>query len=138
MIGRAARAFTVAMLAAVQIAGSGASARAEEPKVVAYLRATRCMMPTGGPLRGEGGPPAVLAAPRPGAPTLGTASDPVIADDPLRVVNGHMRVLHADGRTGWVRRDRLRAWRVAASPGLRCLPARMSDGRLGFGYAHPG
>ena len=80
----------------------------------------------------------VLAAPRVGSRVLGTADDPIIVVDPMRMVHGFVRVVRSDGAPGWVRRNRLRAWFVAASPQLRCIPARMSDGSLGFTYAHPG
>ena len=131
-------AFVVATMVAGAGTGSGVSARAEEPGAARLLRNYRCMMITEDPSRGGSGPPSVLATPRVDAPQLGPASEPTIVDDPLRVVNGYARVLLLDGRPGWVRRNRLRNWTVAASPALRCYVERMPDGRLEFGYIHPG
>ena len=121
----------LASLAAV-VTGTDGSAAAE---VVALLPGSRCMMLVEG-RQGMGTP--LLAAPIAGSLVLGAAPDPVIAFDPLRIVHGFARVMQSDGRPGWVRRDRLREWSVTASPQLRCIPARMSDGSLGFTYAHPG
>ena len=131
-------AFVVATMVAGAGTSSGVSPRAEEPGAVRFLRNYRCMMITENPSRGESGPPPILANPRAEAPQLGPASEPTIVDDPPRVVNGYARVLLLDGRSGWVRRDRLRNWTVAASPRLRCYVERMPDGRLEFGYIHPG
>ncbi|WP_338664654.1 hypothetical protein VQH23_05665 [Pararoseomonas sp. SCSIO 73927] len=107
-------------------------------RVASLLPGHRCMALVGGQAPARGGPTPLLEAPRPDSRRLGPATDPVIVADPLRIRNGHARALRRDGQPGWIRRDRLREWTVAASPGLRCLPARMADGSLGFTFAHPG
>ena len=131
------RTFITAVLLAAAALTAGADAQ-EEPRVETILKGHRCMMPTDAPARDGGGPPPVLAAPRAAAAIIGAAQDPVIVEVRSGTVNGYARVLLTDGRQGWVRRDRLRPWAVAASPRLRCIPAMMSDGRPGVTYAHPG
>lgn len=106
-------------------------------EVAALLPGSRCMALVGS-RSASGEPPAfILAEPRAGSRRLGTALGTVIAIDPLREVGGYVRMLRRDGRPGWVPRNRLRPWAVASVPGLRCLPARMSDGRLDVTYALP-
>lgn len=78
--------------------------------------------------------PPVLSEPRRDAERIGIASASVIAASPPKPVNGFVRVLHLNGREGWVEARKLRPWRNANSPGTRCVPARMSDGGLGFDY----
>jgi hypothetical protein len=109
-----------------------ATSRPPSEEVASLLPGHRCMALVGV------GPVSVLSEPRAGSRRLGPVLDPVITADPPRVVNGYAQTLQRNGQPGWVPRNRLRAWAVAASPGLRCLPARMSDGSLGFTYAHPG
>ena len=106
--------------------------------VASLLPGHRCMALSSGrdPAREDDTP--FLEAPRRGSRRLGPAPDPVIVADPLTARNGYVRALRRDGQPGWIRRDRLRDWSVAASPGLRCLPARMGDDSLGFTFAHPG
>ena len=108
------------------------SSRQPSEEVASLLPGHRCMALAG--VR----PVSVLSQPRAGSRRLGPVPDPVITADPPRVVNGYAQTLQRNGQPGWVRRNRLREWAVAASPGLRCLPARMLDGSLGFTYAHPG
>ncbi len=107
-------------------------------RVASLLPGHRCMALAGGRAPERDDPTPFLEAPRPGSRRLGPAPDPVIVADPLRISDGYVRALRRDGHPGWIRRDRLREWTVAASPGLRCLPARMGDGSLGFTFAHPG
>ncbi len=121
----------VARCAALPAIFTGIS-RPPSEEVASLLPGHRCMALAG--VR----PVSVLSEPRAGSRRFGPASDPVITVDPPRVVNGYARMLRRDGQPGWVLQNRLREWAVAASPGLRCLPARMLDGSLGFTYAHSG
>ncbi|GAA0274682.1 hypothetical protein LNAOJCKE_4146 [Methylorubrum aminovorans] len=99
-------------------------------RVAAALPGYRCMA-----LAGGDDPVPIRSQPRAGSRRLGLAQEPVIVADPVRVVNGHARMLRPDGRTGWIPRDRLRAWIISAAPGLNCLPIRKTtDGSLGVTY----
>ena len=118
-----------AALSTAVLAGIGGPPSAA---VASLLPGHRCMALAGGH------PVFMWSEPKAGSRRLGPAPDPVITVDPPRVVNGYARVLRQDGQPGWVTQNSLREWTVAASPRLRCLPARMSDGSLGFTYAHPG
>ncbi len=75
--------------------------------------------------------PPVLVLPSPSAPHLGIASATMIVASPLQTMNGYAKVLHLDGRIGWVEASKLRPWRSASDPSATCTPSIMSDGRPG-------
>ena len=79
----------------------------------------------------DNGPP-VLQSPSATAARIGIASGIVIASSPPQTMNGYARVLHLDGRPGWVEAGRLRAYRAASDPTATCTPVRRADGRIGF------
>lgn len=74
----------------------------------------------------------VLAAPSATAQRIGIASAIVIVVSPSQTMNGFAKVLHLDGRPGWVDASRLRIYRAAADPSATCTPVRRADGRIGF------
>lgn len=76
--------------------------------------------------------PPVLQTPSATAPRIGIASYTVIAADPVQAMNGYIRVLHLDGRQGWIDARQVRPWRSASDPSATCTPSLMSDGRPGF------
>ena len=73
----------------------------------------------------------VLQAPSASAPRLGTASATMIVTSPAQTMNGYVKVLHLDGRVGWLDASKLRPWRSASDPSATCTPSIMSDGRPG-------
>lgn len=78
--------------------------------------------------------PPVLAAPRPDAPKIGTTSSVVIVADPVHAENGFVSMLMLDGRPGWVQAVKLRPYRNASHPNVRCVPSMMSNGKPGFAF----
>jgi hypothetical protein len=74
----------------------------------------------------------IKSAPNASAPNIGTASAIVVTSSPLKVENGFARVLHLNGKTGWIPVDDLRPWRAADGGKATCVPAIMSNGRIGF------
>ncbi|ATR19654.1 hypothetical protein CTJ15_04680 (plasmid) [Roseomonas sp. FDAARGOS_362] len=81
--------------------------------------------------------PRVLAEPRANAPQVGIATISVIVKSPHVARNGYLEVMHLDGRPGWVDQRVLVPWVNRNAPGVRCVPAMMSNGRLGFDYIRP-
>lgn len=73
----------------------------------------------------------VLQSPSASAPRLGIASATMIVASPPQTMNGYAKVLHLDGRPGWVDASKLRPWRSASDPSATCTPSIMSDGRPG-------
>ncbi len=80
----------------------------------------------------NGPPPPVLQSPSATAPRVGIAGATVIAASPVQGMNGYVKVMHLDGRPGWIEADKLRPWRSASDPRATCTPAMMSDGKPGF------
>ena len=76
----------------------------------------------------------IKAAPSPSAATIGNAIATVIAREPETTQNGYVSVLFLTGRPGWVQAQYLKPWRNPGSSGQQCVPAMMSNGRLGFDY----
>ncbi|MFK4048205.1 hypothetical protein ACI2KH_25145 [Roseomonas mucosa] len=81
--------------------------------------------------------PRVRAEPRANAPVVGIATISVIVKSPHAARNGYLEVMHLDGRPGWVDQKVLVPWINNNAPGVRCVPAMMSDGRPGFDYIRP-
>ncbi len=114
-------------------------AAADMPRVVRHLDGYACLrlaLPEA-QLRSFTSLPPVFAAPYPSAPTIGLVSATVIVAAPLEVQNGFAKVLHLDGRTGWVELAKLGPWIDATHPRTQCIPSMMSNGRPGFDYAAP-
>lgn len=82
-------------------------------------------------LRSPDAAPPVLVLPSPSAPHLGIASATMIVASPPQTMNGYTKVLHLDGRIGWMDASKLRPWRSASDPSATCTPSIMSDGRPG-------
>lgn len=81
--------------------------------------------------------PRVLAEPKRGSAEVGIATMSVIVKSPHVLQNGYLQVLHMDGRPGWVEAKVLEPWVNNNAPGVRCVPAMMSNGRPGFDYIRP-
>lgn len=113
------------LLAAVLLAP--AAVQAQGVRAVAPLPGYVCMM-LADP---DAGSP-ILQAPSATAPRIGIASAIVIVASPPQTLNGFARVMHFDGRPGWVDASRLRTYRAAADPRATCTPTRMDNGRIGF------
>jgi hypothetical protein len=75
----------------------------------------------------------VRAAPSVNAAKVGWAGGTVAVRDPLHVVNGFAEALFPTGTTVWIASDMLRPY---SSPGARCVPSLMSNGKPGFAYPH--
>ncbi|WP_338929230.1 hypothetical protein WDZ11_22335 (plasmid) [Roseomonas mucosa] len=82
--------------------------------------------------------PPIFSAPDVKSQKIGVASASVIVASPMQVHNGFARVLHMDGRPGWMKADMLKPWYNVNTPSTRCTPAMMSNGRPGFDYTRPG
>lgn len=65
---------------------------------------------------------------------LGTAGATVAAVDPIVPRNGFVEVLFPSGKLGWIQSTMLKPWRPAIGTNGKCLPAQLSNGRLGFDY----
>ena len=76
----------------------------------------------------------IKAGPSPASATIGNAIATVIARQPETLQNGYVSVLFLTGRPGWVQAQYLKPWRNPGTSGQRCVPAVMSNGRLGFDY----
>ena len=74
----------------------------------------------------------IKSSPNASAPNVGTASALVITSAPMKVENGFARVLHLNGKTGWIPTNDLKPWRPADGGKTTCTPAVMSNGRIGF------
>ncbi|MCG7354823.1 MAG: SH3 domain-containing protein [Roseomonas mucosa] len=81
--------------------------------------------------------PRVRSEPRANATQVGIATANVIVKSPHVARNGYLEVMHLDGRPGWVDQRVLVPWVNDNAPGVRCVPAMMSNGRLGFDYIRP-
>lgn len=79
-------------------------------------------------------PPPVLQSPSATAPHVGMASAVIIAAQPVQGMNGYVKVMHLDGRQGWIEAGQLRPWHSVANPTATCTPAIMSDGKPGFRF----
>ncbi len=113
-----------------------ARAQPQRLQITGHLTGYQCMMLTLSveQLRNSANLPPILAEPRSGASELGVASGSVIVSSPPEVRNGYTRVLHLDGRTGWMQSNLLKPWVNQSNPQIRCIPAMMSNGRPGFDY----
>lgn len=78
--------------------------------------------------------PPVMAAPRPDAAKIGETSSVVIVASPVHSDNGFVSMLMLDGRPGWVQGSKLKPYRNASNPSVRCVPSMMSNGKLGFAF----
>lgn len=118
---------------------AGARAQPQHLHVTGYLADYQCMMLTlsNDQMREFPNLPPILSEPRPAAPKVGVASVSVIVSSPIDVRDGYTRVLHLDGRPGWIRSEMLKPWVNQNNPRTRCIPAMMSDGRPGFDYSRP-
>jgi len=76
----------------------------------------------------------VLSQPVSTAPRIGVAASTVAAKEPPTVTNGFIEVLFPSGQKGWVMQSYLKPWRPAAGTTAHCIPAWLSNGRLGFSY----
>jgi hypothetical protein len=108
------------------------------PHVTGHIQGYECMGLKAGPVNETWDDlPRVLAEPRRGAAEVGIATDSVIVKNPHVLQNGYLQVLHMDGRPGWVEAKVLEPWVNNNAPGVRCVPAMMSNGRPGFDYIRP-
>jgi hypothetical protein len=78
----------------------------------------------------------VYSQPSAQAPVVGYAGLQVAIPDPPQVVNGFEQALFANGAAVWIRASDLKAYRSLGDPTARCVPVRLSNGRLGFSYPH--
>jgi hypothetical protein len=76
----------------------------------------------------------ILSSPRSASTLIGRASSIVIVSDPLITSNGYVRVLHLNGKTGWIPERFIKAWVSPGDTGDRCFPALLSNGRIGFDF----
>jgi hypothetical protein len=75
----------------------------------------------------------VRAEPVAGAPAVGWAGAIVAVRDPRHVVNGFAEALFPTGATVWIASNMLRPYQ---SPGVKCVPSLMSNGKPGFAFPH--
>jgi hypothetical protein len=74
----------------------------------------------------------IKSQPSPSAPNIGTAGSIVIVSKPENVVNGYARVLHLNGKVGWLPVGDLRVWQSADGVRRTCTPSTLANGRIGF------
>jgi hypothetical protein len=75
--------------------------------------------------------PPVLSAPNPSAARLGYPSAIVFVKWPLVQQSGYTEMERLNGQTGWIATNRLTTWHPLNGGNARCVPAIMSNGRLG-------
>ena len=108
------------------------------PQVVRVLPGYACMMlnlterqymdpATHVPVRSE---------PQVNAPQVGLASGTIAVPTPVREQNGFMEALFPTGQTVWIESKMLRPYHSLSDPTAKCIPALMSNGRIGFTYSH--
>ena len=108
------------------------------PKVTGHIQGYECMLLRDGFQEATADQlPRVRAEPRANAPVVGIATISVIVKSPHVARNGYREVMHLDGRPGWVDQKVLVPWINDNAPGVRCVPAMMSNGRPGFDYIRP-
>ena len=71
----------------------------------------------------------IREAPSPTAPVGTTAPGVVFIRTPSHVIGGYAEVLQLNGRPGWIEERNLKPF----DPNARCVPAVMSNGRIGIG-----
>ncbi|MEO8713923.1 MAG: hypothetical protein ABI369_02815 [Acetobacteraceae bacterium] len=76
-------------------------------------------------------PVAEYADPSSEAPAIGTAMATVVADKPIYVRNGRVRVVRPDGQVAWINRQDVTTWHVVSNPKARCSVVRLANGRIG-------
>lgn len=108
-------------------------AAAQGIRATGVLEGFGCMslkdLPTGvGP---DPAPVPVFASPEPGAALLGDATLTVLVPVPLRVEQGRVWMLRANGQRGWIDQSQLTTWRSPRNPAAQCVPAQLSNGRYG-------
>jgi hypothetical protein len=65
---------------------------------------------------------------------IGRASAIIIVSSPLVLTNGYARVLHLNGKTGWIFQKYIKTWVSPGGTGDHCYPALLSNGRIGFEF----
>lgn len=67
---------------------------------------------------------------------VGIAAGIVAVKDPPDIVNGFTEALFPTGATVWIKSGMLRPYHSLGDPTARCVPSKLSDGRLGFDFPH--
>jgi len=127
------------LLAAVFVVSSCAAsglAFAERVSVVRHIPGYRCMALNLSPeqMMDRSVEVAVYSQPSTTSPKLGVAGATVAVRDPTVASKGFVQVLFPSGQTGWMAASVLKPWRPAAGTHGTCVPAQLSNGRLGFDY----
>ncbi|GLR66564.1 hypothetical protein GCM10010909_12440 [Acidocella aquatica] len=65
---------------------------------------------------------------------IGRASAIVIVSFPLVLTDGYARVLHLNGKTGWISEKYIKTWVNPGGTGDHCYPVLLSNGRIGFEF----
>lgn len=76
----------------------------------------------------------IFSGPTSASTQIGRASSIVIVAFPLVSSNGYARVLHLNGKPGWISEKFIKAWSSPGGTGDRCYPALLSNGRIGFEF----
>jgi len=71
----------------------------------------------------------IREAPNPSAPVGTNAAGIVFVRTPAHVVDGFAEVLQLNGKPGWIETRSIKPF----DPNQRCVPSRMSNGRIGIG-----
>jgi len=115
---------------------AGSLALAERVSVVRHIPGYRCMALNLSPeqMMDPSVEVPVYSQPSTASPKIGVAGATVAARDPLVSSKGFVQVLFPSGQTGWIAASALKSWRPAAGTHGTCVPAQLSNGRLGFDY----
>jgi hypothetical protein len=79
----------------------------------------------------------VRIEPSPDAQIVGIASGQMAVRQDAEPTNGFLEAINLSGRKVWVAADALTDYHSRSDPNATCKPAIMSNGRIGFEYAHP-
>jgi len=137
---RSSRAFLLLSVAVAVTLGQSAPGftQARNAQAVAPIEGYACMQLArdAAHLRDPATIPPMLAAPSPGAPSLGVSPYIVIARSPARTINGYAEALWMGSTrdhpvTGWVPAGALLPFRSANAPAARCAPVWLANGHPG-------
>lgn len=81
--------------------------------------------------------PTVRAAPTAGSKEIGITSAVVYAIPGVKEIDGYRKVLHLNGRRGWVQAALLEPWHNPNVPGSSCTGEIRPNGRPHAIYSHP-
>ncbi len=78
----------------------------------------------------------VYAAPEPNAPVAGIAGGTVIVASPMKVTDGRVQMLMANGKPVWIETKDIVPFHVVSNPHAICHPVILSNGRYGVRTVH--